>query len=184
MGAKVSGGSKGDTVNIILAYLYEMHEMGTEDVKEDHVLKETGYSRTDSTGYRDARKKIIKEMGFVKKTGDTMRLTEEGKKHMSANAPKVPKPTTNKEMEVVLKARIAKFSKGKAPEKAINTIWSLLSDGKVHKQDEILIACGYKRADSTGYRETMKQMLKLGLVEKLGQGSFQFVSKTAFPFDN
>lgn len=182
-GAKTSSGDKGDTVNTILAYLYEMHEMGTEDVKVENVLKETGYARTDSNGYRNAVNKATKDMGFVEKTGKTMRLTEKGMEHMTANAPKVAKPTTNKEVEDAFKARIVKFSKGKAPEKTINTIWQLLSDGKTHERDEILHVCGYKRPDSTGYRETMKHMRKLGVVETPTLASFKFAEKTVFPFD-
>ena len=157
--------------------------MGTDDVQAEHVLKETGYARFDSTGYRHAMTKVTKEMGFVAKSGKTMRLTEEGMEHMTANAPKVAKPTTNKEVEDAFKARIVKFSKGKAPEKAINTIWGLLSDGKTHDRDEILLVCGYKRPDSTGYRHTMKHMVKLGIVEKPTKVSFKFVHKMVFPFD-
>ena len=157
--------------------------MGMTDVKEDTVLKESGYARTESTGYRNARTQVTKESGFVEKTGKTMRLTEKGMHHMSAKAGTVAKPTTNKEVEESYKARIMKFAKGKAAlEKALNAIWQVLRDCEFHGRDELLLAAGYKRPDSTGYREIMKWMNQLGLVEK-SKGSFKFVADTIYPFD-
>ena len=188
---KQGGGTNGklaEVVDKILSFLFEMYEMGTTVVKEDQVLKESGYARTDSTGYRAAMKEVIKNLGYVQKSAGTMSLTEEGLKYMSSKQGNTATktPTTNKEVEESLKKRIMKFSKGKAPQKALDAIWDVLKDNDEHERDELVAAGGYKRPDSTGYREIMKWMKQLDVVEQPStgkKGMFKFNSKTVYPFD-
>ena len=42
-----------------------MYQLNIMDVEESILLKATGYARSDSTGYRNATKKVIKELGYV-----------------------------------------------------------------------------------------------------------------------
>lgn len=169
------GGGKGDTAEIIRSYLHGMHQVGINSVDEKEILLKTGYARKDSTGYRKAMKELTKELNHVEKTKGQLALTEEGHRYIAANGLKVTViPATNEDHQEQLKETILKNAK--APEKALRAIWGILEDGKPHPGDELLEAAGYKRKDSTGYREIMKWLNKLELLEKVGT-SFMFTDK-------
>ena len=152
-----------------------MHQVGIHSVKEKDVLLKTGYARTDSTGYRNAMKELTKDLGHVVKSKGEMSLTEGGHRYIAANGLKVKvMPATMKEHQEQLKETILKNAK--APEKALIALWDVLADGKSHTRDELLAAAGYKRPDSTGYREIMKWFNNLELVEKDGN-RYKFTDK-------
>jgi hypothetical protein len=145
-----------------------MSQVGIHSVDEKDVLLKTGYARTDSTGYRKALKELIKDLGQVVKTKGALSLTDEGHRYIAANGLKVTAmPATMEEHQEQLKETVLKNAK--APEKALRAIWEVLADGKSHNRDELLAAAGYKRSDSTGYREIMKWFTKLEIVEKDGK---------------
>lgn len=160
--------NKGDTAEIIRSYLYGMHQINIHSVDEKDILLKTGYTRTDSTGYRKVMKQLAKEFGHVEKKKGQLALTEEGHRYIAANGLTVQVlPATNEEHQEQLKEIILKNAK--APEKALRSVWDVLVDGKAHTSDELLQATGYKRKDSTGYREIMKWLNKLELLEKNGK---------------
>ena len=153
-----------------------MHRHGIDEVAESDVLLKTGYARTDSTGYRKAMTKLTKELHHVNRAGGKLGLTEEGHRYIQENGLSVEvAPATNKEHQEQLKETILKNPK--APAKALNAIWEVMIDGKWHTREELLEAAGYKRPDSTGYREVMKWLGKLELLEKDGTATFKFTDK-------
>ena len=152
-----------------------MHGLGTIPVDEKQVLLQTGYARTDSTGYRMVMKTLIKETKQVVRSNKKLDLTETGLAYMQSRGgdsiTSTRKVRTNEEVAESLKARI--FKNVKAPKKAFDAIWNVLLDGKRHTQTELLAASDYKRNDSTGYREIMKWLKNTNAVQKDGK-DFQF----------
>lgn len=179
---KAMKGPKEDVVEKILCFLYENHEVGTTSVPEEQVVLVSGYARADSTGYRKAANQIIKIDELAERSSKCWSLTEKGIKVLETKAGPKIKPFSNHEMEVFIKQRILKMSQKKVPEEKLNSVWNVLRDGKVHSREELLLAAGYKRPDSTGYREIMKWMKKLELVETTGT-SFKFIAEKVAPFD-
>merc|ERR1711966_438572 len=60
--------TKGDPVDTILRKMIEMEQIRISEVQETILLTATGYSRTDSKGYRNAMKKLIKELKYLERT--------------------------------------------------------------------------------------------------------------------
>eukprot|EP00531_Pseudo-nitzschia_arenysensis_P008101 CAMPEP_0116144742 /NCGR_PEP_ID=MMETSP0329-20121206/16181_1 /TAXON_ID=697910 /ORGANISM="Pseudo-nitzschia arenysensis, Strain B593" /LENGTH=235 /DNA_ID=CAMNT_0003640219 /DNA_START=372 /DNA_END=1079 /DNA_ORIENTATION=- len=175
---------KGDTVETILLKLAEMEQIGILEVKEEFILKATGYARHDSTGYRKASKKIQKELVYaIRSTKDkqtTWKLTEAGRGHLIERGiiviPEVPK--SNEEYHAQLMETLKKIVKG--PPEKLETVFRILSDGDWHPVPDLLTETGYKRTDSTGYRSIMAGMRKLDLLEK--KGKMLRFSEKAFMF--
>ena len=154
-----------------------MHELGMDSVKEEEVLKKTGYARTDSKGYRLPIKKLSKELGYIQKNGGKLELTGEGLRSMESKNG-AQKPTTNEEQHEKWKQKLCEMSS--APKKAISAFWGVLLDGKPHSRDELLKATEYKRQDSAGFKSIMKLCKQFGLLEK-EKGEHMFSDKM-FPF--
>ena len=144
-----------------------MHQAGLETVDEMDVLLRTGYARTDSTGYRKVMTALTKTAGHVTRSSGTLSLTAVGRAFIAQHgvAIQVTPPTMEEHQEKLLQSIL---DHAKAPQKAVRAIWNLLLDGVEHATADMLSAAGYQRTDSTGYREVMKWLKKLNLVEKKG----------------
>jgi hypothetical protein len=159
-------GSKGDPVQIILAKLAEMEQIGVTEVDESILLYATGYSRRDSNGYRAAAREILKELGYAVRTKTTWTLTKAGRDHLVENGviEIPPEPQNNEEHHARLLAQLEKLVK--APKAKIEAIFGELEDGHWHTVEHLLSVSGYGRTDSNGYRNIMAGMKKLDLLEK------------------
>lgn len=164
-----SSASKGDTQETIRSYLYSMHQVGITQVDESEVLDVSGYSRTDSTGYRNAVKALTKDLGHVMKQAKKMSLAPAGLDYIAQHGGVVRNVSAPTMEGHQAKLKAALEGNAKAPDKAVDAIWNVMMDGKGHAQEELLAVADYKRADSTGYREIMKWLKKLKLVEKQGK---------------
>lgn len=159
-----------------------MYIAGVKQVKEDVVLKTTGYARTDSTGYRKAMKTLLKEIQTVERVSKGLfALTESGLEKLQKSGAIPPMPTTNAEVQAQIKGKLHKMAK--APTDKINAIWDLLMYVCVHSRDELLKVAGYNRPDSTGFREIVKWLNKLEVLDKsVGKAKFRFDPAKVFPF--
>jgi hypothetical protein len=169
-----------DAENKILEHLFDMYELDQPQVAEDAVVTASGYSRPDSTGYRDIMKDL-KQRKLVEKKNKMICLTPEGlafMKQQMEGRPKVKK--TNESVEQNYKEKLVKSGKGKLPAEKLNIVWDVLRDRQAHSTKELLAATGYKAADSTGYRVIMKALREAGLITT--QGGVRFVVKKVFPY--
>ena len=174
-GRAKSSGTKGDTQEIIRSYLYSMSQLDRMQVNETEVLEKTGYKRTDSPGYRVAIKALTMELKHVTKDKGNLSLTDVGLEYIAEHGVAMTlSPPTMQEHQEKLKATVA--DNAKAPAKAVEAIWNVMIDRMWHSEEELLAAAGYKRADSTGYREIKKWFNKLGLMETGGK-RFKFTDK-------
>lgn len=173
-----ASGSKGDPVDTIRCYLYAMRQAGMAQVDEADVLTAAGYKRTDSTGYRRAMKELIKESGHVIRVGKgVLSLTEAGVAFQQEHGPVVEfaAPTMENHQATLLQTLLGHV---KTKETVVRDLWNLLLDGKEHTTEELLKVGGYKRTDSTGFREFMKRVKKMELLEKgTGKNSWIFTDK-------
>lgn len=180
-GGKIKGG--GDTADAkdkILEYIYDMHDLGHKEVAEDGVLTASGYSRTDSTGYRVIMKNL-KDNDIAVRKSKMLYLTEKGRQLMDKKMEGRPKvKRTNKGLEEQFKEKILKTTQ-KLPASKLDIAWDVLRDRQGHSQEELLEAMGYARSDSTGYKVTMKALKERGLVVKNGK-HFSFVVEKVFPY--
>lgn len=164
----------------ILEYIYDMHDLGHEEVAEDGVLTASGYSRIDSTGYRVIMKDL-KDNDIAVRKNRKLFLTEKGKQLMDKKMEGRPKvKRTNKALEEKLKEKILKTTQ-KLPAAKLDIAWDVLRDRQGHSQEELLEAMGYARPDSTGYKVAMKALKESGLVVKNGK-HFSFVVEKVFPY--
>jgi len=172
------------TIATVETFMAEMFDANVQEVEETEVLKATGYTRTDSTGYRKAMKTLLKELKTVEKQRGIFTLTRAGLIKLRASDVIPPEPTTNAEAQAALAGKLHKMAR--APTDKINAIWNLLADGRVHTSEEVLKEGGYKRHDSTGYKEIMKWLGKLELLDKsVGsrKDSCKLHKEKLFPFD-
>lgn len=172
---KKKGLAKGDPIEIILAKMAELDKIGITSVTEELLLKATGYARSDSTGYRKATKKLIKELQYLSKAtvnkSTSYSLTEKGRSHLLEKGTIVvpEEPKTNQEQHQQFLETLQ--SMVKAPVAKLEAIFGKLLDGKWHAAGDLLALAGYNRPDSTGYRNIMSGMNKLGLLETTFQKS-------------
>lgn len=177
-GSRSSSSSGSDTAEMIRSYLWGMRQAGLDQVDETDILQVTGYARTDSTGYRKVMKELTKTLQHVTKSKGIVSLTKEGLDYIAANGGvqlKVTPPSMEEHQE---KLKQSVINNAKVPVKAILAIWNLLLDGQDHAVMDLVQAGGYKRTDSTGYREVMKWLKKLELVDKKqGGAAYGFADK-------
>eukprot|EP00977_Amphora_coffeiformis_P008108 scaffold1815_cov208-Amphora_coffeaeformis.AAC.11 len=166
----------GDKKENVRSYLYTMHRMGIPQVEESEILFQTGYKRTDSTGYRVLMKDLIKQMRHVERNKGHLALTDAGIAYQESHGGiQIPvQAVTMQDNQAQLKDMI--LQKVQAPEAKLDAIWNILIDGHKHEPAELLDAAGYKRPDSTGYRDIMKWLKKLQLVTK-EETAFLFTDK-------
>lgn len=146
-----------------------MLQVGIVSVDEKEVLLKTKYKRTDSTGYRKAMTKLIKELCHVTRSNGHLSLTQEGVEYVKENGVTVDiKPASMEDHQEQLLETL--FDNVKAPKEKIRAMWNVLLNGKARSREELLEAGGYLRPDSTGYRDFMKWCKKLDLVEVEGSG--------------
>lgn len=140
-------------------------------------MKCSGYARHDSKGYRNAKKKLVNEIGYLTKAGKLFKLTEKGRTHLidSGKLYIPPEPTTNEEAQAQLKEALLKIVK--APTKKLEAVWDTLMDGKAHSVDDLVKEAGYERSDSKGYRQIIKGMNTLEMLDKPSKGKLQFSAK-------
>jgi len=173
------GAKKGDPVELILAKMGEMYQIGMTEVKESILLEATGYARHDSNGYRNAVKQVTKELGYVGKEKKIYKLTESGIDYLLESGtiviPEEPKNTEEHHAQLLGTLKLVK-----APKVKLEAIFELLADGKWHSIDSLLAASEYNRTDSNGYRNIMSGLKNLDLLEKKGK-NFRFSDK-AFKF--
>lgn len=175
-----TGGSKmEETVEKIQKYLWESHDSGIDSVPEEEVVKQVGYTHTDSHGYREAVKYLVREAKHATKSNKALSLTEAGstfglKKFGST------KPTSNKEAAERLKARMMTMSDNKVPSAPLDKVWKVLADGNGHTSEELLEVAGYQRMDSAGFKHIYKWFKKMSLTERKN-GLVYFTDKV-FPF--
>lgn len=170
------GVNKGDPVNVIMTKMGEMYEVNIKEVDEAILLKATGYARNDSTGYRNATKKVIKEFGWVEKKKSIYTLTDLGLEYCAVEIPDEPK--SNAEYHKQLLKNLEMLVS--APKNKLGAIFELLQDGESHTVSDLLEVSEYGRTDSTGYRKIMSGLKQLGLLEKKGK-TVRFSDK-AFKF--
>lgn len=152
-----------------------MRQVGIDQVDEKEILFKTGYARTDSKGYRNAIKELVKELGHVSKSKGTLSLTGAGLAYIEENGLAVEvKPATMEDHQAELRNALTEHAK--APATKSLAIWDVLVDGKTHSSTELLEAAEYQRTDSKGYREIMTWLRKLELLEKEGK-CFKFSDK-------
>ena len=177
--AAPKGANKGDPVELILAKMGEMYQLGIKEVNESILLEATGYARHDSNGYRNAAKKVIKELGYVEKEKKTYTLTESGIEYLlESGAIVIREEPKNTEEHHAQLLETLKFVK--APKLKLEAIFELLADGRWHSIESLLAASEYNRTDSNGYRNIMSGLKNLDLLEKKGK-TFRFSDK-AFKF--
>ena len=170
-----------------------MNYMGLTEVKEEVIFKYCGgCGRTEEcNGYWIAVREVINTLGYVKRHQDlTLGLTRKGLEHMTSISKPGGKcrfvvPRTNRQVELAYKKRILTFSERRITPVALDNIWKVLQDGMSHECEELMEAVRHRSAGG-GYREIIKWMKHLGLVETgaTGESSLQFVTKKVFPFDN
>ena len=156
----------------MLAKLAEMDQLKAE-VEESILLRATGYAGNDSKGYRNAAKKLIKELEYATKARKDNKtlwtLTESGREycfeHGVIEVPQEPK--TNEEHHAQYLEILEKTVN--APQIKLHAIFDLLKDGEWHTVSELLTVSEYKATDSKGYRCIMKGMKELELLEKKGK---------------
>lgn len=151
--------------------------MGIDSVEESEILSKTGYARTDSRGYREAKNELTKGVGHVSKSQGRLALTQQGLDYLAANGTTITvAPVTMAEHQAELLERLVQNAG--APASKVQAFWNVLLDGKDHSHEELLSATGYQRTDSKGYRNihTWFGQKKLGLLEKAGK-NFQFADK-------
>lgn len=162
----------------------EMDQIGVSEVKEEVLLKATGYAGSDSKGYRNATKELIKQLEYVTRTTKnkvtTYMLTQTGRDHLidTGKIMVAAEPSSNEELHEQLKDILKKCVK--APASKVETIFGELVDGDWHTTKELVAVAGYQRSDSSGYRNIMASMNSLGLLEKSG-GKVRLADK-AFRF--
>ncbi|OEU09240.1 hypothetical protein FRACYDRAFT_248575 [Fragilariopsis cylindrus CCMP1102] len=167
---QISKVKKGNPIDIILAKMAEMDQIGVTEVTEVILLQATGYARNDSTGYRSAIKELIKERGHIDKTSKdkkiTYQLTTNGRKYLvdSGQIVVAPEPTNNDELHEHLKGMLSKMVK--APPQKLEAVFNKLKDGNWYSIKELLEVAGYAKADSTGYRRIISGMKTLDILEK------------------
>ncbi|VEU33579.1 unnamed protein product [Pseudo-nitzschia multistriata] len=150
----------------------EMDQVGVSVVKEEVLLKATGYARSDSNGYRKATKELIKQLCYVTRTTKnkvtTYSLTEEGRKHLVDTGLIVvaAEPLNNEEVHAHFKEILKKSVK--APESKLEKVFETLGKGDWHTTKDLVNVAGYTRSDSSGYKNIMSGMRTLGLLEKSG----------------
>ena len=164
-------------------FLYDMHLIKRLPIKEDQVLATSGYSRTDSTGYRKIMKKHTKETCYIIKSKGEVSLTDAGVEFLKSQNGEVGsgKKHDNASIEEFFKNMIIKTGKGKVPPAKLDIVWALLKDRQAHSVQEILKASGYARTDSTGYKLIMKGLKDCQLIEKEGKG-WKFDAEKVFPY--
>lgn len=107
--------------------------MGTDQVSEDEILRETGYARTDCKGYRAAIKILTQELEYATRSKKIWALTDKGLEYMKTKVGGMTiTPKTNKDHAVWLKQIIIKASKKQVKDKLLDDVWKLLSDGGFH----------------------------------------------------
>ena len=178
----------------MLSFLFEMNYMGLTDVKEEVIFKYCGGigRNTECPGYWNAVREVINTLGYVERHPDlTLGLTKKGLEHMTSISSKpggkcrFVVPRTNHQVELAYKKRILTFSERRVTSTALDNIWRVLQDGMPHKCGELMEAVRHRSAGG-GYREIIKWMKYLGLVENagpIGNSSLQFVMEKVFPFD-
>jgi hypothetical protein len=175
--AKKKGGSKGDTEEAILTYMADMLASGVTEVAQEALLKATKYAAPDSKGFRNPIKQLVKELEYLVKMDTTYSLTEKGVEYLKKKGKIAPEPTSLEEHQARIKEMLVKVT-SKAPEAKVETIWNKLLGGKTCTQKELLGASGYKGADSSGYKNIMKQMRIMKLLdETVGKGQFKLSDK-------
>jgi hypothetical protein len=172
-----ASGSKGDTAEVIMTYMADMLASGVTEVTEDALLKATDYAGHDSKGFRNPVKQLVKELEYLVKTVKTYSLTEKGVEYLQKNGKIAAEPTSLEEHQTRIKKMLVKGTR-KAPEAKLEAIWNKLLGGDICTQHELLEASGYKGADSSGYKNIMKQMRTMKLLdETVGKGRFKFTDK-------
>lgn len=177
--ATAKKGVKGDPFDLMLGKMAEMYQLNIMDVEESVLLEATGYTRHDSKGYRNAKKKI-KDLGYMENKKTNFTLTESGRKYLLENGDiKIPdEPKTNEEHQEQLLENLIKLVA--APKAKIEAIFETLKDGGSHAVSELLEVSEYGRADCKGYRNTINGLKMLDLLEKDGK-NWRF-SEKAFKF--
>ena len=157
-------------MDIILAKMAEMDQIGVTEVMEVILLQATGYARNDSNGYRNAVKELIKERGYIDKTSKdkkiTYQLTTNGRKFLvdSGQIVVAPEPTNNDELHEHLKGMLSKMVK--APPQKIEAVFNKLKNGNWYSVKELVEVCGYANSNTKSYRRIISGMKALDILEK------------------
>ena len=179
-----TNGNKGDPIKAILTKMGEMKMIGINEVKEEELVKATGYARHDSKGHRNAVNHLVRDVAYISKNpGKVYVLTEKGYKHLiESGIIELPKEPANEE-EYFEQLLGLLFKSVKAPKPKIQALWDTLKDEQPHPITELVKVAGYERPDSKGYRNIIKGMDTLELVEKCSNKCLKFTAKV-FKFRN
>jgi len=169
-------GTKGGKVPVeqrILSSLKELLDLGITAPPRSQIALFSGYSNVQSASFKKAMKNLNQELGFIDYPDkDTVRLTATG----TSQAPSAVAPaTSNHEIQ----ERLKKMLKDKAP-----AIFDQLKDGRSHAREQVAATVGYSNMASKGFKDAVKQMLSLNMIEESKEGKKKLIQLTdiAFPF--
>lgn len=166
-----SGEGKLPVEERILSSLKELLDLGIIAPPIVQIALFCGYSNVQSASFKKAMKNLVGQNLIEYPSKETVSLTSAG----ADKAPSVVAPaTTNEQVQDRLKQKL----KDKAP-----LIFEELADGLPHVRSEVAASVGYSNPQSAGFKDAVKQMMVLSIVEH-PDGNKKFIQLTdiAFPF--
>lgn len=155
----------------ILTALKELLDLGIAAPPRLQIALFSGYSNLQSLGFKTAMKKLVTDGLVEYPDKETMSLTQTG----VAQAPTAATPATTNEQ---VQARLKSMLKDKAP-----VIFDILHDGRPHIREELAAQVGYSNVMSKGFKDALKQMISLKMVEHPdGNKNLVQLTDIAFPF--
>jgi len=168
----------------IIIELVKNYKFGIVEVPMDTLATSIGYKHPRSDAIAAAMKSL-KEDGWVDKTKNICKFTEQG---IKANVPE-EKPAENPEEAMAMfwnqfqmKLDSNPKASGTTVAAAAEAIWSALKDGKAYSKKELVDLTSYGMVRSTGFEQIMKALKDIGFTEESSEkGKLQFSDKV-FPF--
>eukprot|EP00977_Amphora_coffeiformis_P007967 scaffold1793_cov173-Amphora_coffeaeformis.AAC.22 len=167
--------------------LVENYVMGIDKVQMDILAPAVGYKHPRSDAIL-AAVKILKEQDVaVKSTGNQKQYCGLTAKGIDELVPQEEPPANNEaalekawsHLETKL-AMVPKTASDRARDSALS-MWNLLKTGEMYTKKQLLDVTHYGMERSTGFPETLKALLDLGITEKKDGNSYRFTDKM-FPF--
>ena len=166
-----------ETRTAILRAMAELQTIfGIEDCSKSFVVSFVGYGHENSKGFSKALSQLRAENIVETSTkAGCIRFTEKGRRLIPTD---VNPPKDNASMqERLLNALRTKVT----AQASLESMWKILSDGKAHRIDDLVVAVGYKHANSKGFSKPKAVLKNFGLLEDAGPGVIQF-TEAVFPF--
>ena len=162
----------------ILQAMADLYAVGVTSASLHAVAAQAGYKGIEGKAFRTAVKQL-RDAGIINRTKDEIELTEKGIKEEMPEAATVPDSSA---MQAKLLEHILK-EKGVPSEEKTTKVYNCLLDGKPHSKKDLAKLAGYAGDDSKPFRNLMKRMLTLKIVEPVaGRGGLVQATDNNFPF--